>query len=304
MASRFQDLINGRLGVGAALAFSRIIPTRLGYLIGNIFVDRISSRKGLEMVRAVRLNQWVVSGESATSEQLDILVKRTFRNTAHTLFDVYRTLNNPSEMEKLIIMNPDYEAVIKESSSLGEGLIIVGAHINQVDLMGLYAGYLGARPFGLGFPNPGGGYEWQNDIRERFGLELHPTDRSALRQAAKRLKEGGTVATAVDRPVHSSRQQPLFFGKRAAVPLHYIMLALKTDVPIVVTTPSLREDGRYEIRVSEKIYMDRFPDRDTAMISNAEKVLNIVEQLILEAPHQWSMYYPVWPSLMDNVPIN
>jgi len=302
MASRFQEIINGPMGVGAAMAFSRVIPTRLGYLLGNFVVDRISSRKRLEMVQAVRLNQWIVSGEKATSEQLDVLVKRTFRNNAHALFDVYRTLNRPPDMEKLIIMNPDFEAVIAAASAINKGLIIVTGHINQVDLMGLYAGYLGARPFGLTFPNPGGGYEWQNDIRERFGIEAHPTDRVALRMAVERLKEGGTVATAVDRPLLSSRQKPLFFGRPAALPLHYIMLALKTGVPLVVSTPFMRDDGKYEIKVSDYIYMDNYPDRDTAMTSNAEKVLCVIEQHILEAPHQWSMFYPVWPSEMHRVP--
>ncbi len=151
MASRFQNLINSRLGVGAALAFSRIIPTRFGYWLGDILVDRISSRKDLDMVRAVRLNQWVVSGQKAASHELDILVKRTFRNTAHTLFDVYRTLSEPSDMEKLIIMNPAFESVIKGAASMDDGIIIVSGHMNQVDLMSLYAGYLGARPFGLMF---------------------------------------------------------------------------------------------------------------------------------------------------------
>jgi KDO2-lipid IV(A) lauroyltransferase len=256
------------------------------------------------MVRAVRLNQWVVSGQEATSYELDILVKRTFRNTAHTLFDVYRTLSEPSVMEKLIIMNPAFESIIKGAASMGEGIIIVSGHMNQVDLMGLYAGYLGARPFGLTFSSPGRGYERQNDIREKFGIESHPTDMVALKKAVERLKSGGTVATAVDRPIPTSKRQPLFFGNRAALPLHYIMLALKTDVPIVVASPLLRQDGKYEIKVSDRIYMDRFPDREKSMLFNAEKVLKVVEKLILDAPNQWSMYYPVWPSLLDKVPVS
>ncbi len=304
MASRFQNLINSRLGVGAALAFSRIIPTRFGYWLGDILVDRISSRKDLDMVRAVRLNQWVVSGQKAASHELDILVKRTFRNTAHTLFDVYRTLSEPSDMEKLIIMNPAFESIIKGAGTMNDGIIIVSGHMNQADLMGLYAGYLGARPFGLMFSSPGGGYEWQNDIREKFGIESHPTNKAALKEAIERLNAGGTVATAVDRPIPGSRRQPLFFGYRAALPLHYIMLALKTDVPIVVASTLLRQDGKYEVKVSDRIYMDRFPDRETSMLFNAEKVLKVVEKLILEAPHQWAMYYPVWPSLMHKVPVN
>jgi hypothetical protein len=44
------------------------------------------------------------------------------------------------------------------------------------------------------------------------------------------------------------------------------------------------------------------PDLYTATVENAEKVLSAAEAFILQAPRQWSMFYSVWPEVIDEVP--
>jgi KDO2-lipid IV(A) lauroyltransferase len=48
--------------------------------------------------------------------------------------------------------------------------------------------------------------------------------------------------------------------------------------------------------------MEPLPDRGAAILSNAEKVLQAAEAYIRQAPQQWSMFFPVWPDIMDQVP--
>ncbi len=302
MSSRSQDLINSRLGVGAALAFSRLIPRRLGYRLAFLVADVLSSRKHMAMVRAMRLNQWVVGGEKLDASKLDKLVQQTYRNTSRGIFDFYRTLGKPQKMQALIKMTPGYEAIIERAARGVDGVIVVSAHMNQVDLMGLYGSYLGAKLFGLMYPDPTGGYEWQNQIREDYGMEAYPTSRASLREALKRLKSGGTVVTAVDRPLPMTSQQPKFFGRKAPLPLHYIMLALRADVPVVVAVNLLGDDGRYELKSSDFIHMERMDERSTQLLVNAERVLHKIEEFIAVAPDQWAMYYPVWPDVEGTVP--
>ena len=302
MSSRSQDLINSRVGIGAALTFSRLIPKWLGYKLAFFAADILSSRKHLAMIKAVRLNQWIVTGEKLDASELDKLVQQTYRNISRGILDLYRTLGRPQKMNEIINMTPDNEAIIERSARGVDGVIVVSAHMNQFDLMGLYAAYNGAKLFGLMYPDPSGGYEWQNKIRIDAGLEAYPTSRDSLREALKILKSGGTVVTAVDRPIPQTSRQPNFFGRRAPLPLHYIMLAQRANVPIVVAVSILGDDGRYEVKVSESIHMERMADRSTQMIVNAERVLHKVEDLIATAPDQWAMAYPVWPDVEGLVP--
>jgi lauroyl/myristoyl acyltransferase len=80
------------------------------------------------------------------------------------------------------------------------------------------------------------------------------------------------------------------------------LLALKTDVPIIVVAVIMKPDGRYEVVHSDPVIMERVEDRDTELVLNAERVLRIAEDFIRLAPSQWSMYYPVWPEVHDRLP--
>ena len=155
---------------------------------------------------------------------------------------------------------------------------------------------------GLAFSDTKADYELQNKMRGNVGLEVVPTSMATLKRAKKRLEEGGTVVTGLDRPLPGTRYRPRFFGRPAALPVHHIMLALKTDVPVYIAAPLRRSDGKYDILVSDPMIMERCSDRRTEIIHNAERLLAVVEEFIGRDPSQWSMFYPVWPEVEDEVP--
>ncbi len=163
------------------------------------------------------------------------------------------------------------------------------------------AGKLGFRALALGLPEIPGGYEWQNELRKSAGIEVVPTTHSTMRLAAQRLREGGIVMTAVDRPIEGSNTKPRFFGRPAPLPVHHVLLALKEDVPIMVATAILQPNGIYDILTSDPIEMRRGSNRRATLIENAEVVLAQVEEFIRLAPPQWSMFYPVWPEALDEL---
>ena len=253
------------------------------------------------MVRSVRANQLVVHGGDASREQLDAVVRDTFRHTARCLYDLYHNLNNDAEMRRLIALEPYADEYLNRDRRRERGLILVGVHMSNFDFVAQSAGRLGFRALALGLPEIPGGYEWQNELRRRSGIEIVPTTISTMRLASQRLREGGIVMTAIDRPLEFSNTKPRFFGRPAALPVHHVLLALKEDVPIVVATAVLRPSGIYDILTSDPIEVRRGSDRRTELIENAEAVLAQAEEFIRLSPHQWSMFYPVWPEVLDEL---
>jgi lauroyl/myristoyl acyltransferase len=81
-----------------------------------------------------------------------------------------------------------------------------------------------------------------------------------------------------------------------------IHLALKTKVPIVVMANIKKPDGKYHILTSDFIEMKPYPDRRTELLQNTETILDIAAGFIRQAPYQWGMPKPVWPSAYDEVP--
>lgn len=302
MGINFQRIINSRLGVGFTLAFARILPPSVGYPLSYYLAGQLSSRKSLKLIQAARINQWVVHDEKSTALELDDAVANTLRHTAHCLYDTYHYFQNEEAIRRLVVIGPEARERLEELKLDKQGAVIVGLHLSNFDFVGQAVSGAELDALALAFPDPGGGYKWQNLIRRYSGMEIVPTSLDTIRKAKHVLREGGIVLTAIDRPLEGAKHRPRFFGRPAMLPLHHILLALKSDVPIIAVAVIMNQDGRYEVVYSDPVIMERDADRDFELVHNAERVLKIAEDFIRLAPSQWSMYYPVWPEIQDCLP--
>jgi lauroyl/myristoyl acyltransferase len=297
MASKFQEIINGRFGIAFALGLARTLPPALGYRVAFFLADRIAGRHSLDMVQAVRANQWVVHNQEPDAAELDAITARAFRHTARCLYDLYHNLHNLPKMQQLIDFGPRFEELVEKINSRRQGMVIVGPHLSGFDFVGQASAMKGMKAIVITFARPSEGYKWQNDIRQYAGLEIAPASMAVMKDSVKRLKGGETVLTGVDRPVPDPRHRPLFFGLPSSLPVHHITLALRARVPVLVAAVVMRPDHVYEVVVSDFIEMEEYGDRDKEILCNAERVLEVTADMIRGAPEQWTMTYPVWPEI-------
>ena len=295
----FQDFTQSRLGVFFGMALGRLLPQEFSYRLSDFIAGRLAQNKDSPMVQAVRANQWVARGECSTSEELDAAVREVFAHAGRCFADLYRNLNSPVRLQKMSPASEDSERLVSQSQDRDFGALIVAPHLSNFDIVALANAYRGLKGRFLAFGNPTGGYKLQNRIRVAAGLEVTPIDSKTLRQAITYLRNGGFVFTGVDRPVSGKGQQLSFFGRPSPVPTGHIRLALAADVPIVVAATQMRSDGRYYVRVSEPLRLERHHDTATRIRINGEAVLRVVEGYIREKPSQWLMYYPVWPAVLQ-----
>lgn len=297
-----QQVINSRFGVGLASILGRVVPQRFGYRVADLVADQIAARQEWKMVRAVRANQWVASEEKLKKDSLERAAREVFRNTARSIFDLYHYVHNPEAMHRRIVLNQTAQQLTQRPEYTERGLVVAGIHLSNFDLV-LQAIYLqGMSALVLTIPEPQGGYRAQYEMRKKTGMNLVPASASALRHSVKHLQAGGAVLTGVDRPVAAPECRPRFFGRPASLPTHYIYLALKAHVPVMVVAAIQKPDGEYHILTSDLIEMQPHPDRQTELLQNVEAVLQVAEGFIRLAPQQWSMTLPVWPEALDQVP--
>jgi lauroyl/myristoyl acyltransferase len=302
MAFTLQNLINSPYSVRLISIIGQVLPLRLGHTLADFIADLITSRRDSPLVRAVRLNQWIARGEMLDKVALDQAVRETFRNTARSLYNLYHYVNNTHLAERLVVFDPTFEQIATRLEFNERGLMAVGLHLSNFDLVMQWLCRQKFKPLALTIPNPQGGGRLEFEMRKKTGMNLLPASVSAYRQAARHLQKGGLVVTGIDRPVPDPPYHPLFFGRPSALPMHHIVLALKARVPVVIVVTSLLPDGKYHLMTSELIEMESHPNRDTETQQNAEKVLYIAERFIRLAPQQWSVSLPVWPQVLDLVP--
>ncbi|MBU0512776.1 MAG: lysophospholipid acyltransferase family protein [Chloroflexi bacterium] len=295
-----QKFTNSRFGVGLGLFLGRMMPTSLGYQLSGLVAGRLAGNQSSPMVQAVRANQWVVRGEKSSPEELDNAVRAVFQHAGRCFVDLYHNLQNRDGLLKLVVDNPAAQRLIQISQAEKQGVFLAAPHLSNFDMVLLSLAYRGLHGQVLTYGQPTGGYKIQNDIRATTGLDITPVSDTTHQKAIELMRNGGLVATAVDRPIRRKAHTLRFFGHPSPLPAGHIRMALEADVPVVVGAAHLRTDGRYELLLSDLIPMQRHDDPAEEIRINGEAVLKVIEGFIRQAPEQWLMYYPAWPDIIAN----
>lgn len=298
-----QAFTNSRYGVALALFLARSLPPRAGYWVGRRLANLIYAFRRSALVQAVRVNQYVVSGGTLRGQALEARVQQVLHHGARCAYDFYHTLGDPEATLSLIRMGDACRELIERSQRGTEGMVVVGPHLSNFDLGMQALGHAGLKAQVLAIATPTSGYEWQNEFRQAAGLEVTPIRTSTLLQAMYRLREGGIVVTGVDRPVPGKKETLTFFGRPAALPVGHVRMAMDAKVPVQVVSVHMDEEGIYHLDLSDPIPMQYTGNRKADIRANAQRVIAVVEEHIRRAPHQWLMYYPVWPDALAELEV-
>ncbi len=297
-----QSIINSRIGIGLILAIGKLIPPILGFRLADWAAGKIASRKDSQMVRALRANQWIITGKKLTSDELDAQVINTFRHIAHVQYDLYHNLDNHQATLERMVLSPKLRGVLDSRRGESEGTLILAPHLSNFDLAGRAMALNGYEIQVLSYPQPHGGYQWQNRLRKDVGIDVSPMSTESLRRAKARLNEGGLVISGLERPLPETNYHPLFFGYPAPVPVFYVRLALQTKSAMMIIACIGTPQENYILECSDLIYLQPMKDPVQEIEKNAEKVLKAAEPFIRDHPEQWAMTYPVWPFALDQMP--
>ena len=300
-----QRMLNSRQAGGWALRVSKFLSPALGLRFAQFVADQIVTNRQLPLVQAIRANRWVVSGEQLAGLNLDLAVRDNLRYIARSYYTLFHNLHDPVALQSLVEFNQPILELIARSQKQKHGVVVAGLHLSNFDLIIQAAAWRGLR--GLTLTLPEGtenqpAVEWQHAFRRRSGMEILPASFPNFRQAIHRLQAGETVITGLDRPVSSAKYYPVFFGRPAHLPTHYIHLALAAKVPLLVFAAFQKSDAVYQIFSSEEIELRTYPDRQVELASNAERVLEVAASFIRRAPEQWSITLPAWPETLSEMP--
>ncbi len=292
-----QRFFTSSLGVKFGLALGRLTPPKLGYRLSVFGAKLLARRVNSPIVKAVRGNQFIIRGGTATSAELDQAVSEVFTHAGRCFVDLYHHLQNPAGLKNCTPLTPELEHLIAQSHANFPGAFIVAPHLSNFDLVLLAAAYRGIKAQVLTYGNPTGGYKIQNDIRAQTGLNITPVSPEMHRQAIENLRKGGLVITAIDRPIRRKAHFMKFFGQPCPLPAGHIRMALEAEVPIIVAAAEWKNDGLYHLHLSEPINLIEYGKSDETIRINGEAILRVIEGFIRKNPGQWLMYYPVWKAV-------
>jgi len=299
MKLSLETFTTSRFAVNFTLWLGRSLSLKVSYRLVNIFAKIFAKRRYTPMVQAVRANQWVIRGEQSTSEDLDLAVTEIFQHAGHCFADLYHAMQSPEKIMNMVILSDAVKALIKDSQKNENGAFLVAPHVSNFDLALLALAHYGLQAQVLTYGQPTGGYEIQNDLRASTGMDITPVGEDTHNKAIERMRDGGLVVTAVDRPIRRKAHTLTFFGHPSPLPAGHIRMAMKANVPVIPITVHMTSVGKYRVEISDPIPMVSHDDPDEAIKLNAEAVLKALEYFIRGNPEQWLMYYPAWAAYLD-----
>lgn len=298
--SFLRTLINQSIVIQLAILLGRVLSRPTGLKISSFIGKLLGRNKKNSMVKAVRANQFVIHDKSLSKEDLDKLPKIVFRSAANCVFDYFYFLSRPEKLQGVIEFSSEAERAFDRIKNK-QATVFVCPHLSNFDLVGYVLSLNDYEVQVLSYPNPASSYKMQNQLRESLGQIVTPMTLSAFRTARKRLENGGSVLTGLDRPLPENqpgKYQPTFFGHKANLPVTYVRMAKEANAPVIVVAATSQPGGRYQLEASDLIWMEADSDLETEIIYNANRVLKEAEEIIKKYSNQWTMFYPIWPDFL------
>ncbi|WP_097458901.1 lysophospholipid acyltransferase family protein [Mangrovitalea sediminis] len=170
----------------------------------------------------------------ATPDQCRDLGRRSMQDTVRTIVEAGAIWEWPLERSLALVREVEGEELIRESLEKGRGVIVLGPHLGNWELTGLYL----ASKFRMASlyrpPRLQGLENYMRKARSRSGAELVPTTNKGVARLLAILRDGGVVGILPDQvpPKESSDFAP-FFGLETSTMTLASRLSARTGASVL-----------------------------------------------------------------------
>lgn len=289
----------------AAQRLAASIPQRVRWRIGG-FVAETVYWLWPEKRRATQHNMSVILGLPITHPKVRRTARLSWRRYGSFTTDLFDHPNHPPSYFLARIRDgsgpsapdgtPHILQALDEARAPGKGVLLVTGHYGNWDA----AGILVASHAPLTVLAEAVTDERINRLlqeqRRAMGMSILMIEES-LRPMMRLLREGGILATPIDRPVTPGEGVPVtFFGRTAYVPRGLGALAAKLGCAILPGFVSYDAKGQFVARIFPAVTITPSGDTDADIRRATQVMFDALEVMIREDPTQWYMFRPFWPT--------
>lgn len=139
--------------------------------------------------------------------------------------------------------------------------------------------------------------DWFTDMRAGFGIEIVlATGRvEVMRRLEDAIAQNKAVALLADRDLKGRGVAVEFFGEETTMPPGPATLAVRTGAPLFPVGCYFTDDG-YRVVVNPALEVPTSGSRTEKVQQLTQMLAEVFEDLIAQAPEQWHLVVPNWPS--------
>lgn len=269
------------------------LPPSIGYGMARR-VGRLLYRFDHRLRRALTHNIRHVVGPDVAEEEVQALVCQACVNIAKGHYDLFR-VNRLAEDEIMALTRIEGLEYVEQALAEGRGVILVSAHLGNVDLVGQLPMVYGVPLTAVAWrTEPERLFRYALSLRQSRGLRLLPSD-GPMMDLFRALRRGELILLGLDRAVSDNVRPVDFFGSPAPLPDGPVRVALRTGAPLIPGFALRHPDDTFLIRLEPPVELPNTGDREADVAAGMKMVVAIMERYIAEHPEQWMVSVPVWP---------
>jgi KDO2-lipid IV(A) lauroyltransferase len=269
------------------------LPPRYGYRVARLF-GRLFYLLSPKLRRILAHNIRHVLGPGADEENVDQLVRMACVNIAKGHVDLFR-LGRLSVDDIRGMTQIEGEGHLREAMAAGKGVVVVTAHMGNVDLMAQI-------PVAENMPitgpvehvEPERLFQFTLKLRQRHGLRLIPSDGPMI-GLFKALRRGEVICLPCDRDIADNTSFVNFFGAPARLPDGPVRVALRTGAQLLPAFARRLPNDTFAIKIEPALELPDTGDLESDVRAGMEMVVEALERNIARQPEQWLVIAPVWP---------
>ena len=278
---------------GAELA--RAVPPAVGGVVADGLARAMRVAWPARRAQVARTLQRVTDGGLHGAE-LDRAVDEVFANYARYWHEFFRLRDRSPQW---MLDNLDLEGFEHLEAALagGRGAILALPHLGNWDLAGAHLAARGVDLTAVAETvEPPELFEWFVESRRRIGIDVIALGADSGTLVTRALAANRVVCLLSDRDIAGSGITVEFFGEETTVPGGPAMLALRTGAALLPGSAYFTARGGHVARIGAPIAAVREGRLRADVERVTAEIVRHMEDAIREAPEQWLLMQPNWPS--------
>jgi KDO2-lipid IV(A) lauroyltransferase len=285
-----------------AAALAQTLPFPAADLLARTGA-RVAARAMPGRRAMVARHQQRAAGRPLDDDEVRAHVRSTFDSYARYWLEIFRLPRELRDGDVARHFTVEGFEHVEASVVAGKGTIIALPHLGGWEWAGAWMAGQGYDLLAVVEPvEPPELFDWFVEQRRSFGLDIVALGPDVSTKVLKALRDNRVVCLLCDRDLTGDGTEVEFFGERTTLPAGPATLALRTGAALLPVATYFGPGREHRTRV--------LPPVDTARAGRLrEDVARITqslayefERLIREAPEQWHLLQPNWPSDRTGMP--
>jgi phosphatidylinositol dimannoside acyltransferase len=281
----------------AGSALSRAVPGPVADIAARAIGTAVAPLAGDRRAQVER-NLRRVHGADFGGWRLQRAVAATFESYARYWIESFRLPGKTPEQLDAGIQVPAFHLVEEALDEHGKGAILALPHLGGWEWAGFWVATVAKRPITVVVEalEPRDLYEWFVALRESFGMHVIPLGPSAAGEVLAALRANHVVCLLCDRDIAGGGVEVEFLGERTTLPAGPATLGLRTGAPLFPTAVYYAgERGRLGV-IRPPLDLTRTGRLRDDVGRVTQALADELGDLIRQAPEQWHLLQPNWPS--------